>query len=46
MFFGVGVESEAEQFVTLPVILHPTSAQPELNVTDIDTTEHRFSLQH
>lgn len=39
MFDGVGVVSVAEQLVPLPVILHPTSAQPKLNVTDIDICE-------
>ena len=36
MFDGVGVESVTEQLVTLPVVLHPTSAQLNLNATDID----------
>ena len=36
MFDGMGVESVTEQLVTLPVVLHPTSAQLNMNVTNID----------
>ena len=45
MFDGMGVESVTEQLVTLPVVLHPTSAQLNMNVTNIDNDDD-FMIAH